>query len=52
MSLNYFVGLVGRIGQWSYLLLFVGAMLESAAMLGVLVPGGALAVTDNSKNLK
>ena len=42
MSLAYLVELVGRVGHWGYLLLFVGATLESAAMLGVLVPGEAL----------
>ena len=42
MSLDYLTGLIGRIGHWTYLLVFAGALLESAAMIGVLVPGEAL----------
>lgn len=42
MSIGYLVDLIGRIGHWGYGLLFLGAMLESAAMIGVLVPGEAL----------
>lgn len=42
MSLNYLMDLIGRVGHWGYALLFVAAMLESAAMVGVLVPGEAL----------
>lgn len=33
-----------RVGHWSYLLLFIAAMLESAAFLGLLVPGETLTV--------
>lgn len=39
---DYLVGLVGRMGQWGYLVIFAGALLESAAMIGVFVPGEAL----------
>lgn len=39
---DYLVGLIGRMGQWGYLVIFAGALLESAAMLGVFVPGEAL----------
>src|ERR1700737_2865082 len=40
--LDYLVNLVGRLGHWGYLAIFLGAMLESAAFLGLLVPGEAL----------
>lgn len=40
--LNYLVDLLTRLGHWGYLLVFAGATLESAAMLGLLVPGEAL----------
>jgi membrane protein DedA with SNARE-associated domain len=33
---------ISRWGHWSYLLLFLGATLESAAFLGLLVPGESL----------
>lgn len=33
-----------RVGHWSYLLLFIATMLESAAFLGLLVPGETLTV--------
>lgn len=39
---DYLVGLIGRMGQWGYLAIFAGALLESAAMIGVFVPGEAL----------
>lgn len=39
---DYLTGLIGRVGQWGYLLIFAGAMLESAALIGLLVPGEAL----------
>src|SRR6267378_7890607 len=35
---------ISRLGHWSYLLLFLGATLESAAFLGLLVPGESLVV--------
>jgi undecaprenyl-diphosphatase len=38
------VDLVWRVGQWSYLLLFVAATLEAAAFVGVLVPGDTIAI--------
>ena len=40
--LDYFVNLVGRLGQWAYLVIFLGAMLESAAFLGLIIPGESL----------
>jgi membrane protein DedA with SNARE-associated domain len=40
--LDYLVNLVGRLGQWGYLVIFLGAMLESAAFLGLIVPGESL----------
>lgn len=40
--LQYLTHLVERAGQWSYLVIFLGAMLESAAFLGLLVPGESL----------
>lgn len=39
---DYLTGLIGRIGHWGYLVVFLGALLESAAMIGVVVPGEAL----------
>jgi undecaprenyl-diphosphatase len=38
------VTLVSRLGSWGYLVIFMGATLECAAFLGVLVPGEALVV--------
>jgi membrane protein DedA with SNARE-associated domain len=38
------VTLVSRLGYWCYLIIFLGATLECAAFLGVLVPGEALVV--------
>ena len=40
--LDYLVGLMGRLGHWVYLLVFLGAMLESAAFLGLFLPGESL----------
>lgn len=40
--LDYFINLVGRLGQWSYLFIFLGATLESAVFLGLLIPGESL----------
>ena len=40
--LDYLVSLANRLGQWGYLVIFIGAMLESAAFLGLLVPGESL----------
>jgi membrane protein DedA with SNARE-associated domain/membrane-associated phospholipid phosphatase len=36
------VELVGQLGNWAYLLIFLAATLESAAFLGLLVPGETL----------
>lgn len=40
--LNYLIDLVTRAGHWGYFVIFLGAALESAAFLGVLVPGESL----------
>jgi len=40
--LQYLIDLVGRLGQWGYLLIFLGATLESAAFLGLVIPGESL----------
>jgi membrane protein DedA with SNARE-associated domain/membrane-associated phospholipid phosphatase len=40
--LDYITNLVGRLGQWGYLVIFLGAMLESAAFLGLIIPGESL----------
>ncbi len=38
------VEVVAGIGEWSYLVLFAGAALESAAFVGLLVPGETLTI--------
>ena len=40
--LQYLINLVERLGQWGYLIIFLGAMLESAAFLGLVIPGESL----------
>jgi membrane protein DedA with SNARE-associated domain/membrane-associated phospholipid phosphatase len=40
--LDYLLNLVGRLGPWGYLVIFSGAMLESAAFLGLVIPGESL----------
>lgn len=40
--LDYLVNLVSRLGHWSYLAISIGAALESAAFLGLFVPGESL----------
>ena len=40
--LQYILDLVGRLGDWSYLLIFLVGALECAAFLGLLVPGESL----------
>lgn len=40
--LPYLLDLVARLGQWSYLIIFVAAALESAAFAGLVVPGESL----------
>lgn len=42
MVLDDVIGWVARAGHWGYAIVFLGAMLESAAMLGLFVPGEAL----------
>jgi undecaprenyl-diphosphatase len=38
------IALLWRVGDWGYLLIFVGATLESAAFLGFVVPGETLVI--------
>ncbi len=40
--LQYLLDLVARVGQWSYLLIFLVAALECSAFLGLLIPGESL----------
>ena len=40
--LDFLVDLVTRLGHWGYVIIFVGATLESAAFLGFVVPGESL----------
>lgn len=40
--LDYLVNLVSRLGQWGYLVIFAGAALESAAFIGLFIPGESL----------
>lgn len=40
--LQYLLDLVARVGQWSYVLIFLVAALECAAFLGLIVPGESL----------
>lgn len=40
--LEHLVDLVSRLGQWGYLIIFAVATAESAAFLGLLVPGESL----------
>ena len=40
--LQYLTHLIERTGQWGYLVIFLGAMLESAAFLGLVIPGESL----------
>lgn len=40
--LDYLSSLIGRLGEWAYLLIFLVAALESAAFLGIFVPGESI----------
>ncbi|HET7553381.1 MAG TPA: DedA family protein [Gemmatimonadaceae bacterium] len=40
--LQYLIDLMNRLGNWGYLIIFLGAALECAAFLGLLVPGESL----------
>src|SRR2546425_230260 len=42
--IDYLVELVSRAGHWSYVILFLGAMLECAGLLGLFIPGETLIV--------
>lgn len=41
-ALQYLLDLIARLGHWSYLVIFVAAALECAALAGLLVPGESL----------
>jgi undecaprenyl-diphosphatase len=41
---DYLLALLGRVGSWSYALIFVAATLESSAFVGLFVPGDTIAV--------
>lgn len=40
--LQYLIHLIERLGHWGYLVIFVSATLESAAFLGLVIPGESL----------
>jgi undecaprenyl-diphosphatase len=40
--LDFLVNLVERLGHWGYVIIFVGAALESAAFIGFMIPGESL----------
>ncbi|SRR5579884_44426 len=40
--LERLIDLVGRVGHWGYLIIFLGAMLEASAFFGLIVPGETL----------
>lgn len=42
--LDTLIDVVWRLGPWGYLVVFIGAALESAAFLGLLVPGESLVI--------
>lgn len=42
--LEHLIDLAGRLGHWGYVLIFLGATLESAAFLGLVVPGESLVI--------
>ena len=42
--LDPLIAALSRLGHWGYLLIFLGATLEAAAFLGLLVPGETLVV--------
>jgi undecaprenyl-diphosphatase len=42
--LDYLIGLLWRLGDWGYIIIFLGASLESAAFLGFLIPGETLVI--------
>lgn len=41
---EWLIALLWRVGHWGYLIVFVGATLESAAFLGFVVPGETLVI--------
>jgi membrane protein DedA with SNARE-associated domain len=41
---EWLIDLLWRVGHWGYLIVFVGATLESAAFLGFLIPGETLVI--------
>ena len=40
--LEHLLGLVARLGEWAYLIVFLAAALESSAFVGLVVPGESL----------
>ncbi len=42
--LDHLIGLLWRLGYWGYIVIFLGATLESAAFLGFFIPGETLVV--------
>jgi membrane protein DedA with SNARE-associated domain len=42
--LEHLLELLGRLGSWSYLIIFVAATLESSAFVGLFVPGDTVAI--------
>ncbi len=42
MILDYLINLVGRLGYWGYLVIFLVSALECSAFLGLVVPGESL----------
>ena len=39
-----FLNMIGALGQWGYLIIFLAAFLESSAFMGLLVPGESIVV--------
>jgi len=46
--LDWLIDLVWRIGSWGYVVVFLGAALESSAFLGLLVPGESLVIVSGA----
>ena len=47
--LEQLLDLVGRLGHWSYLIIFMAAALECSAFVGLLVPGESCWRRDSSR---
>jgi membrane protein DedA with SNARE-associated domain len=46
--LDWLIDIVWSIGPWGYVVVFIGAALESAAFLGLLVPGESLVIVSGA----